>query len=110
MQGNVLFAVWRVDPGGPPHGIWFTYKTLDEEMKLPPVAYPTPIETATAFPNLFAGLPTPTPTPIPEGLLDRPILGTNSNPAVAIVAGVLPAVVILIVLLVVYYKFQKGRP
>ena len=32
VQGNVLFAVWRVDPGGPPHGIWFTYKTLDEEM------------------------------------------------------------------------------
>lgn len=110
VQGNVLFAVWRVDPGGPPHGIWFTYKTLDEEMRLPSIAYPTPIETVTAIPDSFFGIPTSTLTPIPEGLLDRPLLGTNSSPAVAIASGVIPTVVILIVLFVLYNKYQKGRP
>ncbi|HQU36650.1 MAG TPA: hypothetical protein PLR65_08690, partial [Anaerolineales bacterium] len=110
VQGNILFAVWRVDPGGPPHGIWYTYKTLDEEMRLPSVAYPTPVETATAIADSFLGIPTPTLTPIPEGVLDRPILGTNSSPAAAIASGVIPVIVILIVLLVFFNKYQKGRP
>ena len=110
VQGNILFAVWRVDPGGPPHGIWYTYKTLDEEMRLPSVAYPTPVETATAIADSFLGIPTPTRTPIPKGVLDGPILGTNSSPAAAIASGVIPVIVILIVLLVFFNKHQKGRP
>lgn len=110
VQGNVLLAVWRVDPGGPPHGIWFTYKTLDEGKKIAPVSYPTPIETVTAIPNLNQDFPTLAPTQIPEGLLDQPVLGANNNPATVLVSGVLPAIVILIILLVLYNNFQKKHP
>lgn len=114
VQGNVLLAVWREDPGEGKHGIWYSYSILDVPA-LPVVPLPT-VNVTAVQPEIALGLPTATlpnvtgtgqgtaiPTPT-FGLTDqqRDVLNGNSNPAFPFIAGVIPAAAALIVVLILY--------
>ena len=110
VQGNVLLAVWREDPGSGESGIWYSYSVLDIP-ELPVVPFSTiPAVTsgetdATAIPFSIA------PTPLPdESIFDlAPPSNLGTNPALSIILGVIPVLLVLVVVLFGYQLFLKRR-
>lgn len=108
-QGNVLLAVWREDPGLGADGIWYSYSVLDApELPVVPLATALlPVATQVIVTPTIE-FNTPEPTSRPELLDDAPPSNLGSNPALPIIIGTIP--VILIVLgVVVGYRFFLGR-
>lgn len=110
-QGNVLLAVWRQDPGGGASGIWYSYKVLDEpELPVVPLATAsvdfTIGETATpiSLPTLLQSEPSPEPGLFEDSLPSN----LENNPALPIMIGIIPVVLILIGV-VLGYRYLSSR-
>ena len=111
--GNVLLLTWVTDPMAGRNGVWYSYITLDAPelsmMALPtPQASPTPIATATS-----QVMPTPTPNRLPEHLQVQPGNESptiaNSSPASALMAAIIPVVLLMLVIAVGYQFALYGR-
>jgi hypothetical protein len=108
-QGNVLLAAWREDPGTGQHGIWYSYVTLNTP-ELPVVPVPSPSATPTPT------TPTPTPPVLTATPLHRPPSSDQeelpkavvTNPAIPLMMGVAP-VVLLIVGIIVVHQLNDNR-
>jgi len=114
VQGNVLLAVWREDPGSGEDGVWYSYITLDvPELPVTPLATSSFDNTIssdssstllTITPNLLASQLTPQP-----GLLeDVPPSDLGGNPALPIIIGTVPVILILIIVFF-GYRFLLNR-
>lgn len=104
-QGNVILATWIEDQGVGQAGVWYSYLLLDSK-ELPVVPYPTLQTEAPATLNPSAvQTATVTPTLIPEGLLDRPLIGA-SNAGSSVAFGV----VIVLILLSIVAFFRLRQP
>jgi hypothetical protein len=111
VQGNILLAVWRKDPGVGADGVWFSYTVLDEpELPVVPLATASvdyssaQVVVATEVPALSTLVPT---TP-PELLDEAPPSNLGSNPALPIIIGTVPVVLILVGV-VLGYRFLANR-
>ncbi len=109
VQGNILLAVWRQDPGEGVSGIWYSYNVLDlPELPVTPLAPATLQvsiqETPTSPPSTVAS----TPTPLPPFLEDAPPSDLGSNPALPIIIALAPVMLILIGV-IVGYRFLNSR-
>lgn len=110
-QGNVLLVVWREDPGAGQSGVWFSYNVLDvpelpvEPLSTASVDYLPVQSTAIATP---LELSTFVPSPQPELLDEAPPSNLGSNPALPIIIGTVPVVLILIGV-VLGYRFLVNR-
>jgi hypothetical protein len=108
-QGNVLLVVWREDPGVGQSGIWYSYNILNEaELPVIPLAT-APIDysgqaTSTEIPKLNS----PEPSPWPELLEEAPPSNLGKNPALPIIIGTVPVILILIGV-VVGHRFLASR-
>ncbi|NWG35234.1 MAG: exo-alpha-sialidase [Chloroflexi bacterium] len=102
VQGNVLLAVWRQDPGLGANGVWYSYSILDapEKPVIPLATVPDDFYVATSIyaPNPKTPEPTlpPQPTPKPELLGEAPPSDLGKNPALPIIIGIIPVILILI--------------
>jgi hypothetical protein len=108
-QGNVLLVVWRQDPGEGVNGIWYSYNML----ALPELPV-TPLAPATLQVSIH-DTPTPspqvqpfTPTPLPPFLEQAPPSDLGRNPALPILVGMAPVMLILIGV-IVGYRFLTSR-
>lgn len=122
VQGNVLLAVWREDPGLGADGIWYSYSILDApELPVTPLAAaPADVPGLATTPGAVSEPGTPEPTLAPEqlsnpeqipnpALLDEaPPSDLGRNPALPIIIGTLPVILILIGV-VVGYRFLASR-
>lgn len=119
-QGNVLLATWWTDTGGGPrNGVWFSYGILNTP-ELPLVPFPT--STPNAAPALLAATSTLTPTATPVATAtttvaklsgaqaSRPNFQSVFRPAMTVLAGVVPAVVLLLGVLFVQLRQTRRRP
>lgn len=109
VQGNVLLAVWREDPGLGADGIWYSYSILDvPELSLTPLATVAVDPSAQVIPTLPPDAVTVFPTSRPELLEEAPPSDLGRNPALPIIIGTLPVILILIGV-VVGYRFLFNR-
>jgi len=110
-QGNVLLVVWREDPGVGADGIWFSYSILDEpELPVVPLAtaaidYSFQQEVTITPPSIS----TPEPTDYPDFLDESPPSGLGSNPAMPIIIGAVPVILILVGIFVGYRFLLNHR-
>ena len=110
VQGNVILAVWREDPGLGADGIWYSYSVLDiPELPVMPLAtasvdYSSVLNVATTIPDLG----TPEAPPPLELLDDAPPSNLGGNPALPIIIGIVPVTLILIGV-VLGYRFLANR-
>lgn len=117
VQGNVLLVVWREDPGVGQSGIWYSYSILDiPELPVTPLAtVPADIAGLETSPEALTGPGTPEPTPAPEqlsspGLLDKaPPSDLGRNPALPVIIGTVPVILILIGVVVGYRLLTSRR-
>lgn len=108
VQGNVLLATWRSDPGGDAHGVWYTYKVLDKP-ELPVIPYPTQTLSSIAT-NLSKPTPTATPiddtaTPTTKFTFEDTEPDTNlkvgTNPVMSLSLSMLPVVLLVAIIVIV---------
>ncbi|MBK9925969.1 MAG: exo-alpha-sialidase [Anaerolineales bacterium] len=113
-QGNVLLAVWREDPGVErQHGIWYSYNVLDaSQLPASPLAtaeidYSVKVESTTASSPLTFN-ETPTPSSQADLFNESPPSPLGNNPALPVIIGIIPVLLILIGVLV-GYRFVLNR-
>lgn len=110
VQGNVMLAVWREDPGVGANGIWYSYNILDApELPVTPLAtvlLETSVQATPTAPPALAAL---TPTPLPAFLEQAPPSDLGSNPALPIIIGSVPVALILIGVILGYRFFNRNR-
>jgi hypothetical protein len=109
VQGQILFVVWRQDPGDGTNGIWFSYAMLDSpELPIAPLStVPAAISaressTASSAPN------TASPSPQNNIMSDSPSAQWMNNPAFPIIVGTIP-VLLLVVGVVIVYRLLNDR-
>ncbi len=108
-QGNVLLVVWREDPGTGQSGIWYSYSVLDvPELPVVPLATASLDFSVQASPTSPPVPDTPEPTRQPELLDAAPPSDLGGNPALPIIIGTVPVVLILIGV-VLGYRFLASR-
>lgn len=108
-QGNVLLVVWREDPGTGQSGVWYSYNVLDvTELPVVPLATASLDYSVQASPTPPSILDTPEPTRQPELLDAAPPSDLGGNPALPIIIGTVPVVLILIGV-VLGYRFLASR-
>ena len=111
VQGNVILVTWMTDPaatGDAGDGVWYSYGEVDAPelplVALPiPTAVPLPSPTATAI--SLSSTPTPT-SDVSDFDVEQNKLNLGDNPALPIVAGVIP-VSFLIVVFTVYHRRKR---
>lgn len=117
VQGNVLLAVWRMDPGVGTDGVWYSYTELDvpESPVVPlataPVDYSSlqnVVETSPALVAPEVSL-TPESPPQPEMLDAAPPSNLGRNPALPIIIGIIPVLLVLIGVVWGYRFFANRR-
>jgi hypothetical protein len=99
-QGNVLLATWIEDQGVGQSGVWYNYMVLDAP-ELTANPYPTlPVPENLAVPTSSDSLliPSPISTSVPS------LIGSDdsSNPALPLVLGLLPVLVLIGIMLFIY--------
>lgn len=110
VQGNVLLAVWRQDPGEGQSGIWYSYSVLDvPELPVAPLATVAVDPSIQASPTASSNAATPVPTPRPELLGEAPPSDLGKNPALPIIIGTVPVILILIGVVVGYRLLASRR-
>jgi hypothetical protein len=112
VQGNVILTVWREDPGSGADGVWYSYSVLDiPELPVVPLATASidySIQgVATAIPALT--LSTPEALPSLDTFNEKPPSNLGDNPALPIVVGVVPVVLILLGVILGYRYFLQRR-
>ena len=109
-QGNVLLVVWREDPGSGQSGVWYSYSILDVP-ELPIVPLSTVPAEFTFESNSTDDSISNLSTPLPDVPLfdDAPPSNLGRNPALPIIIGVVPVVLILAGVLLGYQLFLKRR-
>ena len=114
VQGNVLLAVWRQDPGLGAKGVWYSYSILDvpEKPVTPLATVPADFYVATSVFAPELGTPEPTPPSElpdqPEVPDDAPPSNLGGNPALPIIVGIIPVILILIGV-VLGYRYLTNR-
>ncbi|GAB4544527.1 MAG: hypothetical protein Kow0063_38280 [Anaerolineae bacterium] len=110
-QGNVLLVTWRQDPGEGQNGVWYSYTMLDAP-ELPVVPLPTPSPTPTATATPAPTPPSPTPTPMrPASISQEPASGRPAGaPAIPLVLGLVPVVLLLAGIILVQQLQHYRRP
>lgn len=117
VQGNVILLTWRQDPGEGQSGVWYSYLVLDAP-ELPVAPLPAPQSTPTATPT-----PTPTPTPTSAPSTPTPIplqplasssqgpllAGLTDSPAIPLVLGLAPAILIMGGFIAAHQLFSRRR-
>lgn len=109
-QGNILFVVWRQDPGLDGNGSWYSYTRLNTP-ELPLIPIPTAVQkpaatlilstpTVPATPTLVAGTIIPRQQKAPAGIL--------VNPVTLIIFGITP-VVLLITLVIIQQRLLRRQ-
>ena len=109
-QGNVLLVVWREDPGSGESGIWFSYSLLDMP-ELPIVPLPT-VSSNTVLEKEPTEIPVVnSPIEVPETPIfdDAPPSNLGENPALPIIIGMIPVVLVLAGVIFGYKMFLKRR-
>jgi hypothetical protein len=110
-QGNVLFTIWREDPGLGQSGIWYTYTVLDVPGE--PII---PLE-RDSVPNITSPAATETPIPFiafPDDIEGGQAVDTRflpdflNQPAGSLAFGVM-VVFLTLVIVVVIYRFRHKR-
>lgn len=112
VQGNVVLAVWREDPGLGADGIWYSYSVLDiSESPVVPLATASvdysaqglAISTPTSVSN------TPVPT-VPFNILDdSPPSNLGNNPALPVIVGMVLVILVLVGVVLGYRYFLQHR-
>lgn len=99
-QGNVLLATWIEDQGVGQSGVWSNYMLLDApELKATP--YPTlPALVNVAVPTAgdVLAIPSSAPTLVPS----LPGSDNSSNPALPLVLGILPVLILMGIVIFIY--------
>ncbi|MCI0549850.1 MAG: hypothetical protein L0287_02730 [Anaerolineae bacterium] len=116
VQGNVLLAVWREDPGEGASGIWFSYAILDipeqPSVSVPTVLTAIPTEQVPVLnstPNTLSLVPEYTSRPESNDLNDPlPPRWGRYNPAFPVVVGLLPVIFVVIGLFFAF-RFLNNR-
>jgi hypothetical protein len=110
VQGDVLLATWRSDPGLKGNGVWYSYKILDtpeqssassEEVK--PAIVSNPVASSVVSNTLLYPTPSFVPFEYPYGTSKNNLL---NNPANALIIGIFP-VFLLIVIVTVYINLTR---
>lgn len=110
MRGNTMLVAWWNNTGNR-NGVWYSYTTLDAP-QLPAEPVPTPFPSPTPMVrevqvNLVA---TAKPTLDPQlSGGEEPPAGVFGNPLSIVLAGVAPASLLAITLLVIKKVFRSGR-
>jgi len=110
-QGNVLLVVWREDPGAGQSGVWYSYNVLNTQelpvvpLSTAPVDYLPTKNTAIATTVETSTL---VPSPQPELLGEAPPSNLGSNPALPIIIGTIPVLLILIGV-IMGYRYISNR-
>lgn len=113
VQGNVLLATWRSDPGGAQNGVWYTYATLNAP-ELPAQPLPEPAPTPTR-PHLTTAASATTIVPTATSRPFIPAEGTAENvksndTAIPIITGVATALIIIgLIVIIKLYSSGVGR-
>ena len=111
-QGNVLLAVWREDPGGGQSGVWYSYSILDvPELPVVPLATAPAEFTSDTNPPLVSTPILNESTPLPDNPLldDAPPSNLGSNPALPIIVGMIPVILILAGVILGFQLFLRRR-
>lgn len=107
-QGNVLFVVWREDPGTGKHGVWYSYTILDTpELPVIPLSSVQDTISPQQVPTSMPFLATPMPVSENNVFEDFSPSQWSYNPVFPLVAGIVPVALIVIALLVGYYAYRK---
>ena len=119
VQGNELLVTWRSDPGNiNPNGVWFSHLSLNvEESPLVPlpVASPvTPRESTTPEAESPADMSTPVvglPASETGSSLDQAqlVVPEAGNPMMPILAGVIPALVLVLIVAAWFWNRDLRR-
>jgi hypothetical protein len=115
-QGNVLLTVWRQDPGLGAGGVWYSYSVLDvPELPVQPLAT-APVDYFVATSVFAPDLGTPEPTVQlaatvqPELLGEAPPSSLGDNPALPIIIGTVPVLLVLVGVILGYRFLAARRP
>jgi hypothetical protein len=109
-QGNVILAVWRIDPGNRLRGVWYSYKLLNSPEL--PVISPDAQQDATE--KTLTPLNTesqPPATITPEAIATSqkiPSTRTDDQLQTSILSSLIP-VVFLVVAYLIWSQFRKSR-
>ena len=109
-QGNVLLVIWREDPGSGASGIWYSYSVLDEpELPVLPLSTAPVGYSFKQGPVIVVSTNTPDP-PHQLGLVDtsQPV-NLKNNPALPIVVGIVPVVLILASVVLFFWLLPSRR-
>lgn len=110
VQGNVMLAVWREDPGAGANGIWYSYNILDApELPVTPLATAVLEISAQATPTASSALIASTPTPLPAFLKQAPPSDLGRNPALPILIGIAPVILIIVGAILGYRFLNRDR-
>jgi hypothetical protein len=101
-RGDLLLVIWRHDPMAAPTHIWYSYITLDSP-ELPVKLLPGLSAVPTPTPGVMHS-PSATPTVILTKFPDEPGGSTSTSPNVIMLAGVAPAFLFLIVIVLLKRK------
>lgn len=108
VNGNLVLVSWGTDGFAGPNGAWFSFKQLDAP-ELPAIPLESPTLVPLTTPTLAI---TPTLQAIATSTVDLMALGDTSpqftqNPQTALLVGVVPALLLLVGLVVLYYIVQN---
>ncbi len=108
-QGNVLFSIWRQDPGLGNDGIWYSYRVLDAP-ELSVVALPTVAPSSTPMPYVTSTPVRPTPTPTAALSWDdderKPVA---IDPTAPLAIAVAPVIVVVVGTIVLRRRARRHR-
>lgn len=118
VQGNILLATWRTDPGMKGNGVWYAYRYVDaptlpveplpDEAVLPDSTNSIVIPTATSDDNLFEeAIPDWTPASIDDSVVALEVKAQGGSPAAPILVGILPVSALVVILVIRLIRISR---
>lgn len=102
IQGNTILVAWVTDPGAGRNGVWYSYTALNmPELPVAPLAT-RPVATEvvpTPTPVITTASDSPAVAPVAE-MSDGPVPAIILSPSTALVAAVVPVMLLLLVVIV----------
>jgi hypothetical protein len=114
VNGNLALVTWGTDGFAGTNGAWYSYKQLDApELPMIVLGNPTVAPTTAALPIPEAVIALPTATiPAPSATTTGDLFKSEEylqNPQIALIAGVLPVLLLLVGMLVFYYLMSRQK-
>jgi hypothetical protein len=113
VRGNLIFVTWFTDPGAGRNGIWYSYARINTP-ELPASPIPTPMIEPTRTPFVMPQIAVPLADPTEEAFILEtgklpPPSSSLMNPAFLMLAGVLPSLLLILVVVVIFKIRVQSR-